>query len=367
MKKITLIITGSSNIFNFRYNLILKLKEEYEVSVIAFDDAMTERAEKELGINVYCVNSNNRSTGIVDNLTLVGKISKLLKLIGPDKVFTFQLKPNTFGILAARKAGVKEIYSMVEGAGDVFIQKGLKWAMIRKIVCTLYRTAFRNSKKVIFLNKDDRKEFLDRKLVKPNQVELIPGIGVDLEKFAFKPVRNHRTFLMIARMLTTKGVFDYCEVARRVKRKYPDAVFNYLGAEGTVKLADIKEYIDDGSVNYLGVTTDVRPYLEETLLLLLLSSYREGMPMSIMEAEAVGRAIITTDSVGCRDSIEDGYNGFIVKLHDIDSAVEKVEYFIEHPEEGERMGRNSRKFAEEHFDQKRINSTILEMIGIQKF
>ena len=89
--------------------------------------------------------------------------------------------------------------------------------------------------------------------------------------------------------------------------------------------------------------------------------------MSIMEAEAVGRAIITTDSVGCRDSIEDGYNGFIVKLHDIDSAVEKVEYFIEHPEEGECMGRNSRKFAEEHFDQKRINSTILEMIGIQKF
>ena len=362
MKKITLIITGSSNIFNFRYNLILKLKEEYEVSVIAFDDAMTERAEKELGINVYCVNSNNRSTGIVDNLTLVGKISKLLKLIGPDKVFTFQLKPNTFGILAARKAGVKEIYSMVEGAGDVFIQKGLKWAMIRKIVCTLYRTAFRNSKKVIFLNKDDRKEFLDRKLVKPNQVELIPGIGVDLEKFAFKPVRNHRTFLMIARMLTTKGVFDYCEVARRVKRKYPDAVFNYLGAEGTVKLADIKEYIDDGSVNYLGVTTDVRPYLEETLLLLLLSSYREGMPMSIMEAEAVGRAIITTDSVGCRDSIEDGYNGFIVKLHDIDSAVEKVEFFIEHPEEGERMGRNSRELAERKFDQRRINIILVDII-----
>ena len=332
------------------------------MSVIAFDDEMTERAEKELGIKVYCVNSNNRSTGIVDNLTLVGKISKLLKLIGPDRVFTFQLKPNTFGVLAARKAGVEEIYSMVEGAGDVFIQKEFKWAVIRKIVCTLYRTAFRNSKKIIFLNKDDRKEFLDRNLVNPDQVELIPGIGVDLEKFAFKPVRNHRTFLMIARMLTTKGVFDYCEVARRVKRKYPDAVFNYLGAEGTVKLADIKEYIDDGSVNYLGVTTDVRPYLEETLLLLLLSSYREGMPMSIMEAEAVGRAIITTDSVGCRDSIEDGYNGFIVKLHDIDSAVEKVEYFIEHHEEGERMGRNSRKFAEEHFDQKKINSTILEVL-----
>lgn len=361
MKKITLIITGSCTIFNFRYNLILKLKEEYEVSVIAFDDAMTEKAEKELGIKVYCVNSNNRSTGIVNNLMLVGKLSKLLKRIGPDKVFTFQLKPNTFGVLAARKAGVKEIYSMVEGAGDVFIQKGLKWAMIRKIVCTLYRTAFRNSKKVIFLNKDDRKEFLDRKLVKPNQVELIPGIGVDLEKFAFKPVRNHRTFLMIARMLTTKGVFDYCEVARRVKRKYPDAVFNYLGAEGTVKLADIKEYIDDGSVNYLGVTTDVRPYLEETLLL-LLSSYREGMPMSIMEAEAVGRAIITTDSIGCRDSIEDGYNGYILKLHDIDSAVEKVEFFIEHPEEGERMGRNSRELAERKFDQRIINKILAAII-----
>ena len=185
---------------------------------------------------------------------------------------------------------------------------------------------------------------------------------MDLEKFTFKPIKNNMTFLMVARMLTTKGVLDYCKVAREVKKRYPDAEFNYLGAEGTLKLSDIQEYIDDGSINYLGVTTDVRPYLEEALLLLLFS-YREGMPMSVMEAEATGRAIITTDSIGCRDSIEDGYNGFVIKLHDISSAVEKVEYFIKHPEEGERMGRNSRELAERKFDQKVINNCLAKMLS----
>ena len=222
--------------------------------------------------------------------------------------------------------------------------------------------ALKYADKVIFLNKDDQKEFVDRKLVKADRTIVIPGIGVDLERFAFKPVKNYKNVLMIARMLKTKGVLDYCKVAREVKKTHPDVVFNYLGAEGTVKLSDIQEYIDDGSINYLGFTEDVRPYLENCLLLLLLSSYREGLPMSIMEAEAIGRAIITTDNIGCRDSIEDGYNGFIVKMHDIKSYVEKVNYLIEHPEKAEEMGRNSRELAERRFNCRKINEEIADII-----
>ena len=146
-----------------------------------------------------------------------------------------------------------------------------------------------------------------------------------------------------------------------VETKYPDAVFNYLGGEGTVKIADIQEYIDDGSICYLGTTKDVRPYLEDCLLL-LLSSYREGLPMCIMEAEAVGRGIITSDSVGCRDTVVDGYNGFLIGNKDVKQMAEKVIWAIENTEQAVEMGQNSRKFAEENFDQRKINQQIVEIL-----
>ena len=360
-EKITLIVNTSAAIKGFRYNLILKLKELYEVSVIAFDDKYKAFAE-EMNISLYSVTASNRSVAVKENLTLVSKLRQIIRQISPDIVFTFQLKPNAFGVIAAHKTGVKRIFSMVEGAGDPFINTGLKWAFIRFVVCSLYRRALKYADKVIFLNKDDQKEFIDRKLVKADRTIVIPGIGVDLERFAFKPVKNYKNVLMIARMLKTKGVLDYCKVAREVKKTHPDVTFNYLGAEGTVKLSDIKEYIDDGSINYLGTTNDVRPYLAECSLLMLLS-YREGMPMSVMEAEATGRAIITTDTIGCRDSIENGYNGFIVKMHDIKSYVEKVNYLIDHPEKAEEMGRNSRELAERRFDCSKINEEIADIIG----
>ena len=163
-------------------------------------------------------------------------------------------------------------------------------------------------------------------------------------------------------MLKTKGVFEYCQCARIVKQKYPDATFNYLGGEGTVKLADIQEYIDDGSITYLGTTKDVRPHLENCLLL-LLSSYREGLPMSIMEAEAVGRGIITSDNVGCRDTVKDGYNGFLVAQKDVQAMADKCIWAIENLERAREMGNNARKFAEEHFDSKKINEKIFKILG----
>ncbi len=360
MKAFLLCVTSQS-VLTFRRNLIQVLIEKgVDVHVCAFDDDYEARIE-ELGATFHCIEDKNRSLNPFKVLSLKNKYCKVIKEVKPDVVFTFMVKPNTFGVLAAKKAGVKKIFSMVEGAGDVFINDGLKWKIIRKGVCHLYKKAFRNSQKVFFLNKDDKAEFLRRKLVCETQCEIVHGIGVDLEKFADKPLKNHRTFLMVARMLKTKGVFEYCECARIVRRKYPDAVFNYLGAEGTVKLDDIREYIDDGSIVYLGTTDDVRPYYEDCAAY-VLPSYREGMPMSVMEAEAVGRAIIATDVNGCRDTVKIGYNGFLVPRGDASALSEKIVYCIEHPEETELFGANSRKFAEENFDQKKINEVLTEII-----
>ena len=364
--KFLLIPTYSETVLTFRRSLIASLKNcGHEVVVIAHDDVRKEEI-LDLGVTFYCARQNNRSINPFAFLQYGRQIKQIIHKEKPDAVFTFQLKPNTFGILAAKAAGVKRIYAMVEGAGDVFIKNSVKWKLIRAIVCLLYKTAFSHANKVFFLNEDDKEDFVARKLVKKDQAQVIPGIGVDLERFDAKPLKNHRNFLMVARMLRSKGVFEYCKCARLVKEKYPDAQFAYLGHESEITLADIQEYIDDGSVNYFGAVKDVRPYLEDCTCL-VLPSYREGMPMSIMEAEAVGRCIITYNSVGCKDTVIDGYNGFIVPQKDYKAMAEKCIYFIEHPEEAPHMGENSRRFAEDRFDQKKINrQLVLTLEGVSE-
>lgn len=358
MKKILLVCVTSQNVITFRKGLISHLQGKgYEVSVVAFDSEYKKEIE-EMGVRFYSIEDSNRSLNPLKILTLKGRYQRLIKTIAPDVVFTFMLKPNIFGVMAAKAAGVDRIFSMVEGAGDVFINNSFKWKIIRTVVCFLYRMSFKHPNKVFFLNSDDKSEFVSRRLVKDDKCLTIPGVGVDLEHFAHKPLTNHKTFLMVARMLKTKGVIEYCECARRVRQNHPDAVFNYLGAEGNISLNDIQEYIDDGSINYLGVTKDVRPFLEACSCF-VLPSYREGCSMSIMEAEAAGRCIITTDSIGCKDSVEDGYNGFIVPRKNVDSLVEKCIFILDNPATLEQMSANSRTFAEENFDSTKINNKII--------
>lgn len=356
--KILLIMTTSENVINFRIGLIKALlKSGFSVHVVANDNDR-EKEIVGLGIVFHCAHNSNRSINPLKAIAYKRRLKKVIKKIGPDVVFTFQAKPNTFGVLVSHACGVKKIFSMVEGLGDVFIRNSATWKIIRGITCRLYKKSFRFSKKVFFLNEDDKNEFVKRRLVKENQCVIIHGIGVNLGHFSCKPIKNDKSFLMIARMLKTKGIYEYCECARRVRQKYPDAQFNYLGAEGDVKLADIESYIKDGSINYLGTTKDVRPYIEDSLLV-LLPSYREGLPMSIMEAESMGRGVITSNNVGCRDTVIDGLNGFLIEGNDVDAMACKCMYALEHRDEMVLMGQNARLFAEKNFDSALINQKII--------
>lgn len=361
-KKILMICNTSQNIFTFRLPLIKKMQEEgYEVSTITFDNQYADDLKNE-GIELFYINDKNRSLNPLKILTLKKKYYKIIKEVNPDIVFTFQLKPNVFGVKAAKKAGVKNIFAMVEGAGDAFINKSLKWKLIKFVETKLYKQAFKCVKKVFFLNNDDMTEFEQLKLVKAEQSVVVNGIGVDLEKFENKPVnKKSNKFIMIARMLKTKGVFEYCKCARLVKQSHPEAEFLYLGGEGTVKTSDIQEYINDGSVNYLGTTKDVRPYIENSLAL-LLPSYREGIPMTIMEAEAVGRGIITSNRIGCKETVEDSFNGYLVDQEDYETMAQKCIEILENKDLAVTLGKNSRKFAEEKFNQCKINAQVIEII-----
>lgn len=360
--KYLLIMTTSENVMNFRSSMIKFLLEKgHSVSVIAHD-SVREADIKKLGVRFYCVSQDNRGLNPFLIVTYYKKLTEIIKNEAPDVLLTYQLKPNIFGVLAGSKNKVKNIHAMVEGLGDVYTKTGIKWGLIRVVINTLYRISFDKVDGVFFLNNDDKEEFTERKLVDVSKCTIIHGIGVDLKRFSFSDVKNTRKFIMVARMLETKGVYEYCKCARLVKNKYPDAVFGYLGDEGTIKISDIQEYIDDGSIEYYGTTKDVRPYLEDVLSLLLLSSYREGCPASIMEAEAVGRAVITSNSVGCKDTVVDGYNGFVVDKYDYKAMAEKVIWCIEHPEKTIQMCKNARTFAEEHFDAEKINEIIYECV-----
>ncbi len=361
MKKVLLLCATSNSVKNFRRGLIKKFQEEgYRVGVSAFDEDNKELIES-FGVDFFCIKTKNKSLNPFQMLAQKRYYKKLIKEYQPDIVCTFVLKPNTIGVQAAYKAGARNIFSFVEGAGEVFLNNSFKWKCIRLIVCNWYKRAFKKAKKVFFLNQDDKTEFLDRKLVEENKSVLIHGVGVDLERFTYSPVENKSTFLMIARMLRTKGVMEYCECARRVKKKYPEAVFQYIGAEGNIKLTDIQDYLDDKSIEYLGTTVDVKPFWVACGCC-VLPSYREGVPACVMEAEATGRMIITSNTVGCKETVKEGYNGFLVPLKDVDALVEKCIWVLENTEEVIKMGKNSRQFAEENFDSVKINDIIFKTV-----
>ncbi len=362
MKKVLFLCATSNSVKNFRRGLIRKFQEEgYQVGVSAFDDDNKELIES-FGVDFFCaVKTKNKSLNPFQIIAQKKYYKKLIKEYQPDSVCTFVLKPNTIGVQSAYKAGIRNIYSFVEGEGEVFLNNSFKWKCIRLIVCNWYKRAFKKVKKVFFLNQDDKTDFLNRKLVKLEKCEVIPGVGVDLDRFTFEPVKNTNTFLMVARMLRTKGVREYCECARRVKRIHPEAIFQYMGAEGNIKLVDIQEYIDDGSIQYLGTTIDVQPYWAACGCC-VLPSYREGVPACVMEAESTGRMVITSDTVGCKETVKEGYNGFLVPLKDVETLVEKCIWVLENPDEMVKMGENARQFVEEHFDSKKINQQIFEIV-----
>ena len=359
--KYLLIATRSKEIMNFRKSFIEHLVNEgHSVSVIAFDGERKEDIES-LNAKVFVIEQNNRDLNPFSILRFKSHVKKIVKAEKPDVVLTYQLKPNALTVGIAKKAGAK-VFCMVEGLGDVYIKKGLKWKLIRTIVNRLYKNSFKKAQKVFFLNTDDKAEFIKRKLVKQEKCELINGIGVDLQHFEQKQVKNFDNVLMVARMLTSKGVYEYLECAKRVKQVMPNVTFNYLGAEGDITLNDINEYMADGTINYLGVVKDVRPYLEECSML-VLPTYREGLPVSVMEAESVGRAIITTNSVGAKETVENGFNGFLVEVKNVDQLTEKVLYLLKNKDKQQEMGQNSRTFAEQNFDKQKINQKIYQIVN----
>ena len=366
--KFILISPKNRTVYNFRGDLIKEvIKNGYEVIVTGPDDTDVDRIT-DLGVKFVKIPMNKTGTSIVADIKYCINLYKLFKLEKPDISLGYTVKPVVFGAIAAKLAGVKNINSMVTGGGYTFTAKTFKAKVLGFIVRFLYRIGFSVADNVIFQNTDDLTEFCNKKLVKKEKCHIVNGSGVNMVHFLPTQYPEKTTFFMLSRLLKSKGVAEYLEAAKIVKEKYSDIRFCLLGKyETNMQDALNKEYVEqfiaDGIIERFEETNDVRPYYSDCSVY-VLPSYREGTPRTVLEAMSMGRAIITTDTNGCRDTVIDGKNGFLVPVGDCKKLAEAMIKFIEKPELISTMGKESVNYCTEKFDVNRVNGDMLRIIKI---
>lgn len=300
------------------------------------------------------------------------RLTRTLRRLHLDAAFCYILKPAIYGTLAARLAGVPHRVAMVPGLGFAFTSIGERPSRKRRLlqlgVVTLARVAFAGAGKVVFQNPDDLAEFVRRGVVRAEKAVLVGGTGVDLDQWRpAPPVTNPVTFLLAARLLREKGIVEYVEAARRVKARHPQARFILLGGlddnPGALTEGEVRRWVDEGTIEWPG-HVPVQPWLAQASVYVLPSYYREGVPRSTQEAMAMGRPVITTDAPGCRETVVDGVNGFLVPVRDAEALAQRMLWFVAHPEAIGPMGAQSRRLAEERFDVREINRRLMALLGV---
>jgi glycosyltransferase involved in cell wall biosynthesis len=366
-KKIVISINAAWNIVNFRLGLIRALREAgHEVIALAPPDRHAARLEA-LGIPYVPLSMDKKGISPLRDLLLLARYWRVLRRLKPDIFLGYTAKPNIYGSLAAQALGIKVINN-VSGLGTAFIKQGL----LTRIVSNLYRIAFRRSATIFFQNEEDRDLFVSKRLVRAAQARLLPGSGIDLDRF--RPMERTAsadrpfTFLLIARLLWDKGVGEYVEAARRVRAVFPSTCFQLLGfldAENRTAIprARVDEWVAEGLIDYLGETEDVRTFIADADCV-VLPSYREGLPRTLLEAAAMAKPLIATDVPGCRHAVEPGVTGLLCQARDADSLAEAMLEMVRAPGEvRERWGAAGRVRIEREFDEKIVAERYLAAIG----
>jgi glycosyltransferase involved in cell wall biosynthesis len=350
------------NIVNFRSGLIRGLRTSgFEIVVVAGGEL------KNLDCLFVPVEIDKKGSNPLRDLRLLAAYRRILRAQKPVAYLGFTIKPNIYGSMAAHTLGIP-VFNNVSGLGTVFIRRSWLTAPVK----LLYRLAFRKSHTVFFQNEDDRRLFTDGRLVDPKRTVLLPGSGVDLERFQMTaalgtPPPGGLNFLLVARLLWDKGVGEYVDAARLFKAKHPHAHFSILGfldAENRTAISrqTVDKWVAEGIIDYLGESDDVRPFLAKADCV-VLPSYREGTPRSLLEAAAMGKPLITTDVPGCREVVDDGVNGFLCRVQDPDDLAAKMSDFAAlSPAAVKAMGQAGRAKAERQFDERIVVARIISAI-----
>ena len=361
-KKIVLSSNTSWYIYNFRSGLVKKLLKDYEVTVIAPKDKYSKKLIN-LGCRYFDIYIDNKGTNPINDLRTLWQYLKLYKRIKPDIALHFTIKPNIYGNIASLFLKIPVI-NTITGLGTVFIKENF----ITFIAKVLYKVALKNSF-VFFQNKNDKDLFLKYNLITTQNVDVLPGSGVDIQKF--KPIETKKDnifkFLLIARMLWDKGIGEYVEAAKIIKQKYKDVEFLLVGPIGVDNPTAIpKEQIDkwqkERLVKYLGTTDDVRNMIAMADCV-VLPSYREGMPKALLEAAAMEKPLIATNIAGCKEVVEDGINGYLCKIRDAKDLADKMEKMLNLSKDKRKaMGKAGREKMIKQFDENIVINRYLETI-----
>ena len=374
--RIIIIGTVASSFYGFRADLIKTLISlNHQVYAFTSEYKQDDLYEiKKLGATPISYSLSRGGLNPLADIKATYQLSKKIKEIAPDIVFSYFSKPVIFGTLAAKLAKVPRVIGMLEGLGYTFTEQpnhaSKKTQVIKKVQILLYKLALPQLDKVIFLNPDDPKDLLDKYDIRVKEVAVLGGIGLNLNDYSYTSIYpSQPTFIFVARLLAEKGIHDYIAAAKIVKSKYADAKFIVLGsidkeALGALTEAELKRFTEANIVEYPGHVNNVPEWMASSSVFVLPSYYREGVPRSTQEAMAIGRAVITTDVPGCRETVIDGVNGFLVEKWNPQSLAEKMIYFIEHPEEIKKMGYESYKIAQDKFDADKVNKRLIDMLGL---
>jgi glycosyltransferase involved in cell wall biosynthesis len=362
---IALVCNTAWAIYTYRQGLLSALTASgARVTVIAPRDRTFEPLAA-LGCHCIDLPVTSKGTNPVDDLRTLLALFKHYRALKPDVVFHYTVKPNIYGSIAAKLAGVQSV-AVTTGLGYVFIQHSRAAQVAKK----LYRFAFRFPREVWFLNRDDQAAFVEGKLlVHPERARLLHGEGVDLEQFAFTPLREGAEFrfVLIGRLLWDKGVGEYVEAARQLRERYPRARFQLLGPVGVdnpsaITRDEVATWEREGVIEYLGEAHDVRPFIADADCV-VLPSYREGVPRTLMEASAMGRPIVATDVPGCREVVADGVNGLLCEVRNAASLAASLARMLDMSDTERRaMAERGRQKVAQEFDERVVVETYKDLV-----
>ncbi|MFM4841664.1 glycosyltransferase family 4 protein [Aeromonas veronii] len=359
MKKIVISSNTSWSIFNFRLELVRFLAKSYQVEIIAPKDPYSDKL-RDMGFVVHEIDMASSSIAPFQDIATLLAYWKLLHKIKPDYYLGFTAKPNIYGGFIAGLIGCKVINN-IAGLGRTFSSSGL----LQSLMQLLYRVGLSRSQHVFFQNKDDQALFLGSGLLKNTHHSVLPGSGVDINRFTCKQVKSpcatdsaspSLVFLFSARLLLEKGIREYISATSQLKAIYPDCIFQVLGKQGgtaaELPKAELDEACQNGTIEYLGTTDNVVAVLHHADCFVLPSYYREGVPRSLLEAGSCGLPLITTDSVGCRETVMDGVNGYLISPRSSDALFDAMKKMVElDMSKRHEMGLASRHYMENHFSE----------------
>lgn len=375
MKKRFLMVAGyPDSLLNFRGPLLNALVAAgLDVHVAAPDlpanSEVRQRLEA-LGVQVHEVPLNRTGINPVSDFCSLFKLWRLMRRLKPDLSLAYTIKPVIYGNVAAWLAGVPHRFALITGLGYAFQGEAGQRSWLKKIVQNLYRIALAKVNKVFFQNPDDEALFYDQGILNSanRKTVVVNGSGIDVDSFTVAHFPETTQFLLIARLLCDKGVREYVQAATKVRKQYPNTVFGLVGwideNPNAIDGDELQSWVDSGVVKFYGRLADVKPAIADSSVY-VLPSYREGTPRTVLEAMAMGRAVITTDAPGCRETVVHGKNGFLVPVKSITELAAAMIHFIEKPELVVAMGRVSRLFAEEKYDVRKINNHMLREMGIK--